>query len=129
MPPAPAAGETILLAEDEPAVRTLVGAILRRQGYRVLDAQGGADALALAAAHEGRIDLLLTDVVMPDTNGVQLAKRLVRDRPDLKVVYMSGYAEHALADGVDRDAIVHFISKPFTSNVLCARVREVLDQG
>ncbi|MGZ3420696.1 MAG: PAS domain-containing hybrid sensor histidine kinase/response regulator, partial [Polyangiales bacterium] len=91
--------ETILLVEDEPAVRAVVRAVLQNSGYCVLDAQGPGDALILSEQHEGKIHLLLTDVVMPRMSGPQLAKRLLETRPGMRVIYMSGYTGHALMNG------------------------------
>jgi len=118
---------TILVAEDEPGVRRLVEAFLRGAGHDVLVAPDGAEALALAAARGGRVDLLLTDVVMPGMNGRELHQALCQARPGLPVLYMSGYPAlpATLQDIVDgeRDA---FIAKPFTRAQLLARVEEML---
>ncbi len=124
---APRGEETVLLVEDEAAVRSLMADVLQRSGYRVLAASGGDQALALAAAEAGRLDLLVSDVVMPGMGGRELARRLVLERPDLKVLYVSGYADEAQGrrDGrIERGA---FLQKPFTPVGLARRVREVLD--
>jgi PAS domain S-box-containing protein len=130
-PPAEVRGgdETVLLVEDEDAVRSIARETLLRRGYRVLLAADGAAALALARDHEAPIDLLLTDVVMPGMHGRALAEALQRDRPALRVLFMSGYTEdEVLHRGISADALA-FIAKPFTPDALAARVREVLDAG
>jgi two-component system, cell cycle sensor histidine kinase and response regulator CckA len=119
--------ETILLVEDEERVRVLVRSILNKLGYTVLDAQSGGDALLLCEQHPDGIDLLLTDVVMPRMSGRQLAERLSLIRPQLKVLYMSGYtSDTVLRHGV-RDATIAFIQKPITPSALARKVREALD--
>jgi PAS domain S-box-containing protein len=134
-PPAPAAertltgSETILLVEDEEGVRNLAIALLARLGYRVLPASGGAEALQTAAEHSARIELLLTDVVMPGLNGRQLADRLVTIHPEMKVLYTSGYTEDSdVLRGVV-GAQLHFIAKPYTPRALAAKIREVLESA
>ena len=128
--PAPAArggGETVLLVEDEDAVRAIARETLARWGYRVLLAPDGAAALTLARRHHEPIDLLLTDVVMPGLHGRALAEALQRDRPSLRVLFMSGYTEdEVLHRGISTEALA-FIAKPFTPDALAARVRAVLD--
>jgi len=119
--------ETILVVEDQPAVLGLVEKILGRLGYQVLAAQTPAEALELAGEHAGRIHLLITDVVMPEMNGRQLADRLVAEYPELAVMYMSGYAEDVIAQRGVVEAGVHFLEKPFTSELLGAAVRRALD--
>jgi len=119
--------ETILLVEDEERVRLLVRAILTKFGYIVLDAQSGGDALLLCEQHPDTIDLLLTDVVMPRMSGRQLAERLALIRPQLKVLYMSGYTSDAVLRHGVRDATIAFIQKPITPGLLVRRVREALD--
>jgi CheY-like chemotaxis protein len=124
---APAGGETVLLVEDEHAVRAIARAALTRRGYRVLAAGDAAEALALADAAAEPIHLLLTDVVMPGMGGRELAERMVAERPGLRVLFMSGYTEdEVLHRGVSADAMA-FLPKPFTPEALAARVREVLD--
>jgi PAS domain S-box-containing protein len=119
--------ETILLVEDEPLVRDLAVQALRAQGYTVLVAGSGGAALALARAHSGDIDLLVTDVVMPQMSGTQVAERLSATRPGIKVLYISGYTESTSMhnDGLEQD--IAFLAKPFTPSVLAHRVRELLD--
>jgi signal transduction histidine kinase len=125
---APAAGtETILLAEDERLVRVLAQKVLERAGYRVLVATGGTEALALAEHHDGPIHLLLTDVVMPEMNGRELARRLAALRPGVRVLYMSGYADEAVAQHGVLDPGTAFLQKPFTPEGLAKKVRGVLD--
>ena len=119
--------ETILLVEDEENLRYLARLYLERQGYRVLEAADGAVAMQLAVAHEGVIHLLLTDVIMPGINGRELAQHLSEIRPNVKVLYMSGYTENVIGrDGI-LDAGVRLLQKPFTLRELMKRVREVLD--
>jgi len=118
--------ETVLVVEDEASIRSLAREILEEQGYAVLDAAGADEALRRAAAHAGPIHLLLTDVIMPGTSGVDLAQALLARRPGLRVVYMSGYADravHADAPGVA------FVQKPFDPTLLARRVRATLDEG
>jgi PAS domain S-box-containing protein len=124
----PRGEETVLLVEDEPMVRDLMRDTLEGQGYRVLIAGSGEEALAAATAHGGSLDLLVTDVVMPRMRGTDLAARLVPDHPRLRVLFMSGYADDAgLRHGV-RDGQAAFLQKPFTRPALALKVREVLDQ-
>jgi len=125
----PRGGEVVLLAEDEPQVRELALRLLRGLGYQVLVAEDGETALRLAGDSEEPIELLLTDVVMPGLTGEELATRLKRSRPDLKVLYISGYAEDS--DAIERalrsgDA---FLAKPFTVGNLARQVRDVLDRS
>jgi signal transduction histidine kinase len=121
--------ETVLLAEDEVAIRALVREILRQNGYRVLEASDAEHALRLCREHDGHIHLLLTDVVMPMMSGRELAERAAALRPDLKVLYMSGYTDNMVVHhGVDaRDA--GFLQKPFTPGVLARKVRDILDRA
>ncbi len=121
--------ETILLVEDEEAVRGLTSRILEKQGYRVIAAQHGRDAMEIASREEGRIDLVLTDVVMPGMNGRGLVERLTGIRPRIKSLYMSGYTD----DDIIRRGFIEpsksFLQKPFTSDNLLQTVRKVLDEG
>ncbi len=119
--------ETVLVAEDEPGVRSLVHASLRLKGYTVLEAGNGTEALALAERHSGPIHLLLTDVIMPQMNGRELSERLKARRPGLKVLFMSGYTDDAvLRHGVVTEDL-QFIQKPFTPSALAGKMRTVLD--
>ncbi len=118
--------EVVLVVEDETEVRKLTVAILRRLGYRVLEAPGGREALALASAESGPIHLLITDVVMPRMTGRELAERLLAFRPDTRVLYMSGYTEDVIAHRGILDPGVKYIAKPFRPQELAARVRDLL---
>ncbi len=120
--------ETILLAEDEPAVRAVARATLRRCGYEVLEAARGEEALQIASRNP-TIHLLVTDVVMPEMSGIELAERLRRERPTLRVLYVSGYTEHMMPAGDRGDASASFMAKPFRPADLAARVRRVLDES
>lgn len=119
--------ETILLVEDDPSVRAVARTILERAGYRVLAADGPGDALGAPERHPAKIHLLLTDVVMPEMHGDQLAERLVAMRPDLKVLFMSGFADGALSQRRVRIGELAFIEKPVTPEALLRKVRAVLD--
>jgi CheY-like chemotaxis protein len=119
-------GETILLVEDAQRVRAVVREILEMSGYTVLEARHGAEALEVSNRHAGTIHLLVTDVVMPQMSGRELSQRLATLRPDLKVLYMSGYTDDAIVrHGVLASGIA-FLSKPFTPDALALKVREVL---
>ncbi|OQW35396.1 MAG: hypothetical protein A4E19_01085 [Nitrospira sp. SG-bin1] len=119
--------ETILVVEDDPSVRGLVQEALRLNGYEVLVARHGIEALLTGAKHLGPIHLLLTDVAMPQMSGPEVAEKLTVARPEIKVLYMSGYPDHPVFEqgGVKRDTA--FLQKPFTPNLLTQKVREVLD--
>ena len=119
--------ETILLVEDEPAVRGLVHETLRLHGYTVLEARHGIEALLTSAKYVGSIHLLLTDVVMPQMSGPEVAEKILTVRPGIKVLYMSGYPDHPV---FDQDSVIRqtgFLPKPFSPHVLAQKVREVLD--
>jgi two-component system cell cycle sensor histidine kinase/response regulator CckA len=120
--------ETILLAEDDAGVRVLARRAFERRGYAVLEAEGGPDALALARETSARIDLLVTDVVMPGLNGKDLAHRLSMDLPEIRVLYMSGYADGALPAEGDFGIHKDFIAKPFHPDELVAKARHLLDK-
>lgn len=123
-------GETILLVEDDSQVRNLTQEILVRQGYMVLSAENGAEAIVILEQYEGAIHLLLTDVVMPMMNGRELFQRAVGMRKNIKVLYMSGYPDDVIAYRGVIDSDVHFIQKPFSKNELLNRVAElVIDSG
>jgi len=117
--------ETILLVEDEDQVRVIVSTVLRRQGYNVLEAATPTVAMSTFARHNGAIDLLLTDVVMPEMSGPALAQRLIGLRPELRVLFISGYADVALEPQIG-GTNVSFLSKPFQASALAARVAQML---
>lgn len=119
--------ETVLLVEDEEGVRNVTRRMLERGGYGVLTAGSGAEALGIAEEHGRGIHLLLTDVVMPGSNGRDVAERLTRLCPGLRVLYMSGYTDDVIAHRGVLEPGVHFIPKPFRPGALLAKVREVLD--
>jgi CheY-like chemotaxis protein len=121
--------ETILVAEDEDQLRTVVQRTLEQQGYAVLVARSGVEAIELATDYAGKIDLLLTDVVMPELNGRELAEQLARHRPSMKVIYMSGYTENVIADHDLESPRVAFMPKPFAPDALLRKVRETLDEA
>jgi two-component system cell cycle sensor histidine kinase/response regulator CckA len=114
---------TILLAEDEALLRELGETILVQAGYRVLSAAGPEDLRSLVAGHSGKIDLLLTDVVMPGLSGQELVQLVKRRWPEIRVLYMSGYSDDEI-ENLDRDA--GFLQKPFTPAELMAKVQQLL---
>jgi PAS domain S-box-containing protein len=127
--PAPVGTETILLVEDEPAVRELAGRALRRQGYRVIEAANAGEALLRCENMREPLDLLVTDVVMPQMGGADLAERLRQLKPGLRVLFMSGYSGDAVArHGIIPDGVA-FLSKPFGPAELAHRVRQALEHG
>ena len=117
---------TILLTEDEDEVRALAREILEMCGYTVLAAANGQEALDLAAAHDGPIHLLLTDVVMPGLSGGEVAQRMRELRPGIKVIFMSGYPDDAIVQHGVLDAEQAFVQKPFSIEDLSGRVRAIL---
>jgi CheY-like chemotaxis protein len=120
-------GETVLVVDDEAAVRSAVREILQATGYLVLEAGSGEEALRIYAGQEGPIHLLLTDVMMPEMSGPDLAQRLARMRPEMRVLYMSGYSDDAL---IRRGVVAPgtaFLQKLFTPDTLAHKVLEVLD--
>jgi two-component system, cell cycle sensor histidine kinase and response regulator CckA len=126
---APVAGhETILLVEDEDDVRALAREVLERQGYTVLEASDGVNALEVYEKERERIDLILTDVVMPRMSGREMVDRVCASRPDMRVLYMSGYTGDAIVRHGVLDASMLLLGKPFTPIALIAKVREVLDR-
>jgi CheY-like chemotaxis protein len=119
--------ETVLVAEDEDMVRGLATEVLAMHGYKVLEAANGGAALLICERHPGPIDLLLSDVIMPEMSGPDLKKRLEQVKPEMKVLYMSGYTDGAIVQqGVLRDN-ASFIQKPFAPDALARKVRKVLD--
>jgi len=123
----PSGSETILVVEDEDLVRRATTRVLRKAGYEVLTAVDGEDAIAIAEKHEGRIDLLLSDVVMPKMSGPELAERMLAMRPDLRVLLVSGYAGDVVLKARPADARVRFLPKPFNDRTLAEHVRAHLD--
>jgi two-component system cell cycle sensor histidine kinase/response regulator CckA len=121
-----AGSETALVVEDEPAVREIVATMLRDLGYRTLEASGLSDAIAVAVADEGPIDILVSDMVMPDVDGAELARRLRQRLPALKVLFMSGYNDDEGPPGSEPSTAESFIRKPFTRLTLARKVREAL---
>jgi len=119
--------ETVLLVEDNEMVRTLTCEILKRQGYTVVEARHGADALDLARRYHGPIHLLLTDVVMPEMSGPELVSRLAPIRPQMKIIYMSGYTADAIDHQGMLDEGIEFLPKPIGLDTLVRKLREVLD--
>jgi two-component system cell cycle sensor histidine kinase/response regulator CckA len=115
---------TILLVDDDQALRRLVQRILTQQGFHILEASDGAEALQVAAAYAEPIDLLLTDVIMPKVNGLVLARRLLHERPGIGVLYMSGYVEKSILLTKHPESIV--LQKPFTPDALIAAVGQML---
>jgi CheY-like chemotaxis protein len=120
--------ETILLVEDEPMILEITTKMLERQGYKVMAATTPGEAIRLAREHAGEIHLLMTDVVMPEMNGRDLAKNLLSLYPKLKRLFMSGYTADVIAHHGVLDEGVQFIQKPFSGQNLASRVREVLDE-
>jgi CheY-like chemotaxis protein len=122
----PRVAETILLVDDEAAVRTLAKKLLSRKGYRVLEASDGAIALRLAAGHVGEIDLVLTDVAMPNLGGRGMVEELRELSPGMRVLFMSGYPKDEIFPEKDRRNRIPYLQKPFTSETLLSEVRAAL---
>jgi DNA-binding NtrC family response regulator len=126
-PALPCGSETILLVEDESAVRNVARQILERYGYTVIEAAGGKQALDLAAKMPGTIHLLLTDVVMPEMSGRVLGERFAEMKPGIRILYMSGYTDDAVVRHGILQANIAYLPKPFSTEALARKVREVLD--
>ena len=118
--------DTILLVEDEEAVRSFAARALRMRGYNVLEAPGGEEALEIVKASKQQIHLLITDVLMPSWTGPTLVRAVKRIRPDMAVIFMSGYAEEAFRKADEKAEDLHFLPKPFGLKQLAAKVKEVL---
>jgi two-component system cell cycle sensor histidine kinase/response regulator CckA len=123
----PAGYETILVVEDQPDVRELIGSILNKAGYEVLTARDGKEALRICEEHDGKIGLILTDIIMLGMSGPVLVESLLKLNPGVRVLYMSGYAGDVVASDRGLDPGIPFIQKPFTSVTLTGRIREILD--
>src|SRR5207253_2300625 len=119
--------ETVLVAEDEDAVRQIIEKALQARGYQVMVARDGSEALALASRHAGQIDLLVSDVIMPDMNGRVLSQRLTQLRPTIKTLYLSGYTDDAILHHGVLEEGVAFLQKPFSLGALARKVREVIE--
>jgi CheY-like chemotaxis protein len=128
LPAAALGNEVVLVVEDEDQVRRLVVIALERSGYTVLEAASPVAALDIVGRTPGTIDLLLTDVIMPVMDGAELQRRILRIRPDIKTVFMSGYASHVMGEHGVLDDGVCFVQKPFSVADLTRKVREVLDR-
>jgi two-component system, cell cycle sensor histidine kinase and response regulator CckA len=126
---APRGTETILVVEDDPALRALSERVLEGNGYTVLLARNGVEALAIASGHAGRIDMVATDVVMPKMNGRPLVEKLLETREEMRVLFMSGYTDDEVMRRGVIDGRTAFLQKPFTPAQLAKKVREVLDQN
>jgi len=125
--PARRGSETVLLVEDEDGVRALMRQVLHKHGYNVLESRHGGEAFLMCERHSGKIDLLLTDVVLEQMSGRELAERLIKVRPEMKVLYVSGYADDAIVHHGVLNAGVAFLQKPFTTEALARKIRYVLD--
>lgn len=121
--------ETVLVVEDEKTILTLIRNLLESCGYTVLEARAPSQALEISDRHPGTIDLLLTDVVMPEMNGKDLKERMVQSRPGIKVLFMSGYTSNVILHRGILEKDVHFLQKPFTMDALAGKVRSVLDKA
>jgi CheY-like chemotaxis protein len=121
--------ETVLVVEDEDIVRELVCDVLEHQGYNVLCACDGIEALNMAEDYDGEIHLLVTDVIMPHMNGHELAHKLTALRPDMKVLYVSGYSDNDIGDHGTLDPRFELLQKPFTPQVLARKIRDVIHDG
>ena len=119
---------TILVVDDEETVLSLVRTMLWRAGFTVLEAAGAEEALRVASEHAGPVDLLLSDILMPDTNGYELADRLAAARPEMRVLFMSGYRDKVLSESTGRmHTDAPLLRKPFTQYALVSKIEEILD--
>jgi len=125
----PGGSETVLIVEDDDSLRKFAQEVLQSYGYRILAAENGEDALRVSQAHEGQIDLMITDVVMPKMGGKEAADRLQPLYPQMKVIYMSGYTDNAIVHHGVLSSELNFLEKPFTPEALARKVREVLGAG
>ena len=125
----PAAGETILLAEDDGPIRELMRRMLEAHGYRVLEARNGHEARALAAAHRTPIDLLVTDVAMPGISGFDLADMVIGCHPEAKVLFITGHADRVAVRGGLKESRRPFLLKPYTQVDLAQKIRDVLESA
>ncbi len=121
--------ETILLVDDHPSVRKLLGSILKSEGYSILEAGSGAEALELCHHYHNKIHLLLTDIIMPEMQGHALAERVISLRPAIQILYMSGYVEPQAFQQLQPQGADHFLKKPCDINEVLHKVRRLLDQG
>ena len=119
--------ETVLIVEDDDSLRKLARIVLKQRGYKVLEAENGEDALKVSEAHDGLIDLLITDVVMPKMSGKETVERLQPLYPQMKVIYMSGYTDDAIVHHGVLASGLNFLEKPFTLEGLARKVREILN--
>ena len=126
-PPAISGTETLLIVENEAAIRNLLQMALRKNGYTVLAAESGREALDLVSTHSGPIHLLITDVMMPDIDGPELVRRLSAIRPETRALFMSGYMDDALGEQGVLPSSVNFIQKPFSPSTIAQKVRDILD--
>jgi len=128
--PAPGGTETILVVEDEPVLREMAREILESCGYRTLEASSGKEALEVWSRRTSRIDMLLTDLVMPEgISGVDLAERLVAGQPDLKIIFTSGYAANEVSPALLARTHASFLQKPYAHSALARAVRDCLDKN
>ena len=123
----PSGTETILVVEDDKLLREFICEVLMTNGYSIISASNGSEALDLALQHKNKIDLLLTDVVMPGMSGRTLAAQMMESHPAMKILYMSGYTENAIVHHSVLDRGVELIQKPFTIGMLARKVREILE--
>ena len=127
MPPENSGTETLLIVENEPAIRNLLQVALRRNGYTVLAAESGREALELVRNHADAIHLLITDVVMPDMDGPELVRQLSTILPDTRTLFMSGYMDDTLGERGILSSNANFIQKPFSPRTIAQKVRDILD--